>query len=420
MKTDQKAIKNQITTGFASMLNKQDLLNLLNEVLVLKYGEEKASLFTMKQFNFYVNPGNSLNRYSTFNIKKKSGALRKIHAPNRVLNSMLTCLNEVLQNIFEPHHCANGFVPGRSIVDNAKSHIGRNFVFNIDLKDFFHSFDRNQVKLGFMNAPFNLKGDKEPLAFLIASLVTHQIDGDSKQFVLPQGSPTSPTITNILCYNLDRRLNGLAKRFNLTYSRYADDITFSSSYNIFNDKTFLDELNRIIVDDQKLQINPKKTRLQTKMYRQEVTGITVNENPNVSRKYIKEIRMWLYHWEKYGYTKAQQLFVPQYIQDKGHVKKGVPTLLNVLSGKLEYLKMVKGFSNSTYMGLNNRFESLKNKLSQKKDINMVLKIWEEDGIEAAMQFYYYGRRIAKTLRPTDADFGLDHMDLSDFQESDFV
>ena len=87
---------------------------------------------------------------------------------------------------------------------------------------------------------------------------------------------------------------------------------------------------------------------------------------------------------------------------------------------LEYLKMVKGFSNSTYMGLNNRFESLKNKLSQKKDINMVLKIWEEDGIEAAMQFYYYGRRIAKTLRPTDADFGLDHMDLSDFQESDFV
>jgi hypothetical protein len=72
------------------------------------------------------------------------------------------------------------------------------------------------------------------------------------------------------------------------------------------------------------------------------------------------------------------------------------------------------------MGLNNRFESLKNKLSQKKDINMVLKIWEEDGIDAAMQFYYYGQRIAKTIRSTEEDFGLDNLDLSDFQETDFV
>jgi len=417
MNTEQKAIQEMITLRFKSMLNKQDLLDLLNEVLVIKYGED-AGRFTMKQFNFYVNPENNGIRYITFNIKKKSGDLRKIHAPNRVLNSMLSCLNLVLQNIFEPHHCANGFVPGKSIVDNAKIHVGKNFVYNIDLKDFFHSFDRNRVKLGLMKAPFNLNGAKEPLAFLLASLVTHQIDQDSKLYVLPQGSPTSPTITNILCYNLDRRLNGLAKRFNLNYSRYADDITFSSSHNAFRDKTFLNELNRIIVDDQKLQINPKKTRLQGKAFRQEVTGIIVNENTNVSTRYVKEIRMWLYYWEKYGYAKAQQLFIPRYTLDKGHIKKGTPTLLNVLSGKLEYLKMIKGFNNSTFLGLNNRFEILKGKLSQKKDIKMVLKIWEEKGIEAAMQFYYYGQLNTKPSRISEEDFGIDNTDWSDFQETD--
>ncbi len=417
MNTEQKVTREMITSRFKSLHSKQDLLDLLNEVLSIKFGED-VGRFTMKQFNFYVNPENNGIRYITFDIKKKSGDLRKIHAPNRVLNSMLSCLNLVLQNIFEPHHCANGFVPGKSIVDNAKIHVGKNFVYNIDLKDFFHSFDRNRVKLGFMKAPFNLNGAKELLAFLLASLVTHQIDLDSKLYVLPQGSPTSPTITNILCYNLDRRLNGLAKRFNLNYSRYADDITFSSSHNVFRDKTFLDELNRIIVDDQKLQINPKKTRLQGKAFRQEVTGILVNENINVSTRYVKEIRMWLYYWEKYGYTKAQQLFIPHYELDKGHIKKGTPTLLNVLSGKLEYLKMIKGFNNSTYLGLNNRFEILKVKLSQKKDIKMVLKLWEEKGIEAAMQFYYYGQLNTNPSSISEADFRLDNTDWSEFKESD--
>ena len=129
--------------------------------------------------------------------------------------------------------------------------------------------------------------------------------------------------------------------------------------------------------------------------------------------------MWLYYWEKYGYAKAQQLFIPRYALDKGHIKKGTPTLLNVMSGKLEYLKMVKGFNNSTYLGLNNRFEILKVKLSQKKDIKMVLQIWEEKGIEAAMQFYYYGQLNTNPSSISDADFGLDDIDWSKFKESDF-
>lgn len=123
--------------------------------------------------------------------------------------------------------------------------------------------------MGFIYAPFNLNDDKEPLAFLLASLCTHpfEIDGETKT-VLPQGSPTSPTITNILCQKLDRRLMGLAKRFGATYTRYADDITFSSPHNICNLDDFNNELKRIIEDDQQLTINPAKTRLQKDGYRQ--------------------------------------------------------------------------------------------------------------------------------------------------------
>ena len=106
-----------------------------------------------------------------------------------------------------------------------------------------------------MIPPFNLGKEKEDLAFLLASLCTHpfDVDGDLKT-VLPQGSPTSPAITNILCVRLDKRLQGLANRFKITYSRYADDISFSSQTNVFKKEEFLKELHRII-EGQKLVIN---------------------------------------------------------------------------------------------------------------------------------------------------------------------
>jgi RNA-directed DNA polymerase len=204
--------------------------------------------------------------------------------------------------------------------------------------------------------------------------------------VLPQGSPSSPTLTNILCKNLDRRLNGLAKRFGATYTRYADDITFSSPHSIFNDEGFNKELYRIIEEDQKLVINPKKTRLQKSGYRQEVTGLIVNDKVNVRRRYVKQIRMWLYYWEKYGYEKAEAIFKRDYIADKGHVKNIKTSLVNVLIGKLEFLKMVKGVEDETYLGLRGKLQKLtcyNGQFSDAEIIEKILDIWEKDGIEQA-------------------------------------
>jgi RNA-directed DNA polymerase len=384
MKIEQKHIE-QMRKEFAELQSKEDLVKILSEAKKMLYGVECKPV-QLKSLTYYANPTLCKKRYQSFTIKKKSGADRTIHAPVKGLKSILRSLNFVLQCIYEPHEAATGFVIEKSIVDNAKKHVGHHYVLNMDLKDFFHTFDRNRVKMGFMFEPFNLNGEKEPLAFLLASLCTHPFEIDREvKTVLPQGSPTSPTITNILCYKLDRRLTGLANRFGAIYTRYADDITFSSPHNIYKDEAFNNELKRIIEDDQKLAINSMKTRLQKAGYRQEVTGLIVNDKVNVSLRYVKQIRMWLYYWKKYGNEKAEQIFIRDYIAEKGHVKNMNAHLVSVLDGKLEFLKMVKGVEDGTYKGLKERFDKL---VGFTDPINQVLNAWETDGIDQAMSIYY--------------------------------
>lgn len=402
MKIEKQHI-DQIRQRFASMQNKEDLVSLLSEAKNILCGKE-CKPFELRSLTYYANPVLCKKRYAKFTIKKKSGGERTINAPVSGLKSILRSLNFILQCVYEPHNAATGFVLNKSIVDNAKVHVGNHHVYNLDLKDFFHSFDRNRVKMGFIYEPFNLNGEREPLAFLLASLCTHpfEVNGEIKN-VLPQGSPTSPTITNILCKKLDRRLTGLANRFGAKYTRYADDITFSSPHNIYKDEDFQSELKRIISEDNIIKTNGKqinigpqllfnsdKTRLQKSAHRQEVTGLIVNEKVNVRKRYVKQMRMWLYYWEKYGYEKAQQIFTKDYITDKGHAKKGNPNLVNVLDGKLEYLKMVKGKDDSTYKTLKKRFDKKiltkeKNETHNVMDLDSVLDLFVKNGLEKAME-----------------------------------
>lgn len=388
MKLEQKQIS-EIKLKFSAIENRDDLLVLINYTKTSLYGD-KVKPFTLKQLTYFAHPENCKNRYKTFSIKKKSGGDRQINSPADGLRSILRVLNVIFQCCAIPHETANGFVLNKSIVTNAKRHLNKHYVYNIDLKDFFHSFDRNRVKMALMREPFSLNGDKEPVAFIIASLCTHPLlINESLKVVLPQGSPTSPTLTNLLCLNLDRRLNGLAKKIGADYSRYADDITFSSHRNVFNSETFIKELKRIIEVDQDLRINDKKTRLQKFGFRQEVTGLTVNEKVNVQKRYVKQVRMWIYYWEKYGYSKAQQIFIKDYTKDKGHVKNLNSQLSNVISGKLDFLRMVKGEGDSTYSSLNSRFFKLKEaNCPNRVKISEVLKLWESKGIESAMDYYY--------------------------------
>ena len=124
-----------------------------------------------------------------------------------------------------------------------------------------------------------------------------------------------------------------------------------------NEGKFRKELTRIITD-QCFTINDDKTRLQKKGARQEVTGIIVSDKLNVTQNYVRDIRNILYIWDRYGYSCAIAKFLPKYKQEKGHVKKGNPNLVNVIDGKLMYLKMVKGGEDSVYLRLHSKFQKL--------------------------------------------------------------
>ena len=365
--------KTQIAQIASQMSTREDLLALLNRikqenVRELGFDANKFYPFTMKHLLYYCNPNHVFHRYRQFKIKKKSGGFRQITAPrNQNFMMLLQVVNEILKAMYTPSDYAMGFTDERSVVTNAAVHKGQNYVFNIDLKDFFPSIEQRRVLKRFGAKPFNFKPEIALLfSGLCAMRVKRESPDESKErdldktyaYVLPQGAPTSPIITNMICDALDHRLSGLAKRFGLHYSRYADDITFSSMHNVYAETgEFRQELARII-KDQGFTINEVKTRLQKHGSRQEVTGIIVSDKLNVTRKYVREIRSLLYIWEKYGYSAAMARFLPKYKAEKGHVKKGNPDLTNVLDGKLMYLKMVKGESDSVYARFYSKFQQL--------------------------------------------------------------
>ena len=325
---------------------KENLLLQLNDIKIKMY-QEKAHPFTLAQLNYHAYSKNNPNRYVQFQIpKKKKGEFRTITAPNAGLKSIQKCLNVMLQDKFKANSAAYGFVIGKSVVDNAKVHIGQRYIYNIDLKDFFPSIKAGRIFSCLQLKPFSF--DRE-IASFITDLCCHE-------GVLPQGAPTSPTLTNIVCSRLDWRLSKLAKRYNMRYSRYADDITFSSMENLFHaDGDFVKSLHYFI-NKEGFCINDAKTRLNSYYQRLEVTGLTINEKPNVTQKYVKQIRTMLHNWEKNGHNYAQNKFLEHYHPTKN--KAGKHCIENIIDGKLNYLKMVKGFEDSTYKKLNDRFIAL--------------------------------------------------------------
>lgn len=354
---------------FAQMSSKSDFLELLNQTKSMIYGQELFPFNT--NHLIYFTDKNRKKFYKEFKIKKKSGSYRTIYSPTQGLKEIQKVLSVILQCVFTPHELSFGFVKNKNIVDNAKIHERQDFVFNIDLKDYFTSIDKSRVWKCLQLSPFYLNDSRErfDIAEIISSICTVEMEveryNEKREFVkllryvTPQGAPTSPVLSNIICQRLDYLLTGLAKRFGVKYSRYADDITFSSNINVFkNDVEFYEELNRII-EDQRFAINKTKTRIQTKDYRQIVTGLVVNSKANVSKKYIKELRMWLYYWERYGYEKASHYFLKHYLLNRPRSIKGSLNMSNVISGKLHFLKMIKGADNDLYVKLINRYELLK-------------------------------------------------------------
>lgn len=346
--------KEAIVAAAAKLETTHDLLNLLNKIKMSELGD-KGYPFIMPHLNYFIHPARNKKNYKTFQIPKKSGGFREISAPKALLESFLTYSNKLLQAFYDAPEYVTGFVPGKSIVDNAERHVGMNYVFNTDLKDFFPSITKSRVWATLKHPPFKFN---DTIADAVAGLCCTEvkIDGE-KRWILPQGSPCSPILTNIVCRNLDRQLHRLAKKYNLRYSRYADDITFSCNRNVFQKGgEFQQELESIIIG-QHFTINEKKTRLQKKNERQEVTGLVVSDRVNVTREYVRNLDNLLYIWEKYGEAEAYAKFLVHYTPKQNRYRNK-PNMWSVIQGKLLYLKMVKGADNEVWRRLQRRFSKL--------------------------------------------------------------
>lgn len=331
-----------------------DLLKLLNKIKMDELGD-KGHPFIMPHLNYFIDPARNKKSYKNFRIPKKTGGFRVISAPKALLKSFLTYTNKLLQAYYNAPEYVTGFAPGKSVVDNAERHIGKNYVFNTDLKDFFPSISKSRVWATLKHAPFKFN---DTIADAIAGLCCTIVELEGKKVrALPQGSPCSPTLTNIVCRILDHKLHELAKKYNVRYSRYADDITFSSNHNVYQDGSeFRKELKEII-EGQNFTINDKKTRLQKKNQRQEVTGLVVSDRVNVTRQYVRELDNLLYIWEHHGESDANAKFLGHYAP-KHNLHKGYPGMRAVIQGKLLYLKMVKGTDSEVWRRLQRRFNKL--------------------------------------------------------------
>lgn len=225
------------------------------------------------------------NCYTIVSIPKKGGGERTIEIPIMELKYIQRWILDNILSKYKVSDNAMGFVNHRSILDNAKMHLNKKCLINMDIKDFFPSILYKKVfRL------FNYSGYSKKVSYILAKLCTYQNR-------LPQGSPASPAISNLVCYRLDYRLSHLAEKYNAIYSRYADDITFSSNSNI---SRIVDAISTIIRDEG-FSVNDSKTRVLFSHQRQEVTGLIVNNDiVRVNKRYKRKLSQEIYYCQRFG------------------------------------------------------------------------------------------------------------------------
>lgn len=342
--------------------------------------EDLADLLEVKSglLKYLLYVGSKQSKYTTFSVPKKSAGMRQISAPITSLKIVQSRLAQVLTAVYSVKQNVHGFVRERSIVTNAQIHVGQNYMLNVDLKDFFPSINFGRVRGMFMANPYVLNSS---IATILAQVCCFENQ-------LPQGAPTSPIVSNMICARLDSQLKWLAEKYGCLYSRYADDLTFSTSRPLFPNALasrgiggqqykagFM--LNKI-VQKNGFQINPNKVRVQHTTERQEVTGLVSNEKVNVPREYVRQIRAMLYAWEKFGLRAAEREHIKRYEFKYREPHKRLPSYRDIVKGKLQFLGMVKGKDDPVFKRYWDQFEKLdlkfgrprKRTIKQEKELSL--------------------------------------------------
>ncbi len=294
------------------------------------------------------------NFYYSFSIPKKNGAARLIDAPNKPLKAIQRKLARGFAEVYKPVSSVFGFVEDRSIATNAACHVNKSFVVKVDLKDFFPSITAGRIRGLLKCKLFDLPDD---VVSTITNLVCH--NGH-----LPQGAPTSPVLSNLICYSLDKVLMRYASKNKLKYTRYADDLTFSSTsrkslqsvaeYSRNGDIQINPEVIKLI-EGNGFSINHDKTGIFNSGARQVVTGVVVNKKCNFKRGDYRYLRSLFHYWKKAkrkDAERAEERAAEYYVSDKtrskyecrfvdanGEYLKG--SLCNHIQGLLAYYTMIE-------------------------------------------------------------------------------
>ncbi len=343
------------------------MMQNMSNLIALKKCDDRKDLatilgYSLKQFTAIVYAQSPQNKYHSFTIPKKTGGSRDILAPKTDLKQLQQKLATLLSNCYEEIECnriskltkpvsilsfsSHGF---RRTIDNehylnkfsfdiysnAKNHTNKKYVFNLDIKDFFKSIDFPRIVGYFVkNNDFLLEVD---VAVTIAQIATYRESGNTKGY-LPQGSPLSPIISNLIGSILDIKILRLAKKYKLDYTRYADDITLSTNLKDFPHQIAVHRQDRWIVGLQLekiikssgFEVNKSKTRLYTKNERQEVTSLSVNKKVNIRKEY-------------YRYTRSmvnQYCVTGMYFKSSEHRRANIAND-NSLNGVLSFIYYIK-------------------------------------------------------------------------------
>lgn len=328
-------------------------MSRIKHIQSAKTRRDVASLlgFSAKSLSYilYKKPANS--KYHQFNIPKRGGGVRIISAPasdlmnlqRRLSQFLQDCISEINETNKVTSSLSHGFRRHHSIMTNADNHKGKNYVFNTDIENFFGSINFGRVRGFFIkNKNFSLSED---VATVIAQIACHEN-------ALPQGSPCSPVISNLVSHFMDIRLAKLAHQTGCRYSRYADDLTFSTNLPEFPrdiavpaDDTEIvwrvgDQLEQII-EKSGFNLNNNKTRMQISTSRQEVTGLVVNKKVNTSEYYRRLARAMTHRLRETG---SFDIKVTKLDEDGNSITENEPGTLNQLNGILSFIDSVSLYS----------------------------------------------------------------------------
>lgn len=327
-------------------------LAIQNKKLQLVTAKDLADLLEVPLGNLWYIINNKKYFYRHFVINKKNGGKRDIYAPINGLDIVQRKIKSILECFYYPKKSVHGFVKQRGIITNARQHIKKKVVVNLDLENFFETINFARIYGLFCAHPFYMGSGA---ASILADLCTF-----SQDKVLPQGASTSPILSNFIASSLDKKLTAFAKDHRMIYTRYVDDITFSSNSShvkkIFYSKMMgtydIPSSLRAIVKNCNFRINEEKFRVQTHLEKQMVTGLVVNKKVNLARKYIRITRAMINNWEQDKKSAAQKFFKIDNVDETQ-----IETFRRHIYGRLGFINMVRGDDFAPYINLMARMAS---------------------------------------------------------------